>query len=273
MGIDQAIAALMQKLGRWAQDAVLMIPNLVVAILVVIMFWIAARIARNLVGRLLRRVTPSAAAEKLLSEVVYAALLVSGVFIALGILQLEKTVTSLLTGVGILGLTLGFALQDVTANLVAGVLIEARQPFRVGDVIETNEFCGRVDRITLRSTEMTKLDGQFVLIPNKDIFSKPVINHSASATRRVDVEIPISSRDNPSAILKIARASVAAIGGLAGNHEIELFFKNINETTMTLLVRFWITSKNETDYLRARSEAIQRVKDALDGHHLRQKAS
>jgi small conductance mechanosensitive channel len=272
MGLDQAVATVTLKLGRWVQDAVLMIPNLAVAVMVVIVFWIAARIARNLSVRVLHRVTQSAEAAKLLSEVVYAALLVCGIFIALGILQLEKTVTSLLTGVGILGLTLGFALQDVAANLVAGILIEARHPFRVGDVIETTDFCGRVDRITLRATEMTKLDGQVVLIPNKEIFNKPVINHSASATRRVDVEMPVP-RNDPADALKIAGAAIARINGLVADRSIDLFVKNVNDTSMTLLMRFWIGSREEADYLRSRSEAIQNVMNAFEAHRVTRKAS
>jgi hypothetical protein len=112
-------------------------------------------------------------------------LLAGGIFVALGVLHLDKTVTSLLTGVGILGLTLGFALQDVASNMMAGLLIELHHPFRVDDVIETNNFVGRVSRITLRDTEIAQLDGQIVVVPNKEIFNKPVVTTAASR-RRVD---------------------------------------------------------------------------------------
>jgi small-conductance mechanosensitive channel len=99
--------------------------------------------------------------------------------------------------------------------MIAGLLIRLRQPFRVGDVIDTNDFSGRVDRITLRATEMTKLDGHFVLIPNKDIFNKPVINNSAAAARRVDVELPVPADGDLKQTLTAAHGANARIGDLS----------------------------------------------------------
>jgi small-conductance mechanosensitive channel len=260
----EAIDLVLQKLRVWEQDAILFLPNLAVAVVVVLAFWVAARVGRSVVRTVLSRLTISPEAADLLSGGVHAVMLLGGVAIALGILQLEKTVTSLMTGIGILGLTVGFALQDVASNMIAGLLIHLRQPFRVGDVIDTNEFAGRVDRITLRATEMTKLDGQFVLIPNKDIFNKPVINNSAAAARRVDIELPIPPDGDLKQTLTAAHAAIVRIGGRAQDREIELFFRTTGDGAVTLLARFWIASTSETAYLRAKSDAIQYLKRAFD---------
>src|SRR5215510_14073042 len=195
MSIDQPLQQPLQtvtgKLMSWAQDGLLILPNLVIAVIVLFLCWIAARLVSSLVQRLVGRLGSNRDAVRLLGFVAYAALLASGVFVALGVLHLDKTVTSLLTGVGILGLTLGFALQDVASNLMAGLLIELNHPFRLNDVIETNNFIGRVSRITLRDTEIAQLDGQIVIVPNKEIFNKPVVNHSSALQRRVDFEIKV----------------------------------------------------------------------------------
>jgi small conductance mechanosensitive channel len=172
-----------------------------------------------------------------------------------------------LTGVGILGLTLGFALQDVASNLMAGLLIELNHPFRVNDVIETNGFVGRVARITLRETKIAQLDGQVVIVPNKEIFSKPVVNQSSARSRRVDFEIKVPADADLDEVLHFARDAVASIEHRDRQKEIELFFKSVEDTGIPLLVRFWITSGDEAAYLRARSTAIQRVKQAFD--HIR----
>src|SRR5262245_6539622 len=117
MSIDQPLQQPLQtvsgKLMGWAQDGLLILPNLFVAILVVGLCWLAARIISTLVKRLAARVSPNRDVVRLLGFVAYGTLLAGGIFVALGVLHLDKTVTSLLTGVGILGLTLGFALQDV----------------------------------------------------------------------------------------------------------------------------------------------------------------
>jgi small conductance mechanosensitive channel len=145
MHIEQVLDLIAGKLIRWLQDSIVMLPNVVAAILIVILFWIVARACRQLVRNVLSAFTGNEDIGRLIGIVVYAVALAAGAFIALGVLHLDKTVTSLLTGVGILGLTLGFALQDVASNLVAGLLIALDRPFRINDVIETNNFFGRVD--------------------------------------------------------------------------------------------------------------------------------
>ena len=177
MSIDQPLQKPLQtvagKLMSWVQDGLLILPNLVIAILVLIVCWVCARIVSALVQRLVARLGPNRDVVRLLGFLAYGTLIAGGVFVALGVLHLDKTVTSLLTGVGILGLTLGFALQDVASNLMAGLLIELHHPFRVNDVIETNDFVGRVSRITLRDTEIDQLDGQVVVVPTKISSTSP----------------------------------------------------------------------------------------------------
>jgi small conductance mechanosensitive channel len=262
--LQQPLATVTAKLMSWVQDGLLILPNLVIALLVLAICWVAARVVSAIVQRVVSRLGSNRDAVRLLGFVAYAALLAGGVFVALGVLHLDKTVTSLLTGVGILGLTLGFALQDVASNLMAGLLIELHHPFRVNDVIETNSFIGRVSRITLRDTEIDQLDGQIVVVPNKEIFNKPVVNHSSATRRRVDFEIKVPPDVDLEEALQLAHDAVSGVDLRDRRQEIDLFFKSVEDTGTTLLVRFWIDSAEEVDYLRARSVGIQRVKGAFD---------
>jgi small-conductance mechanosensitive channel len=265
--LHQPLQTVTGKLMGWGQDGLLILPNLVIAILVLFMCWVAARMVSAIVQRLVARVGSNHDAVRLLGFVAYAALLAGGVFVALGVLHLDKTVTSLLTGVGILGLTLGFALQDVASNLMAGLLIELHHPFGVNDIIQTNDFIGRVSRITLRDTEIDQLDGQVVLVPNKEIFNKPVVNHSNASRRRVEFEIKVPPDIDLEDALQLAHDAVSGIKRMEQRREIELFFKSVEDTGTTLLVRFWIDSTDEVEYLRARSTAIQRLKGSFDRRH------
>jgi small conductance mechanosensitive channel len=262
--LQQPLQTVTAKLMDWAQNGLLILPNAVIAVLVVILGWIAARIISTIVERLVARFSPNSDVVRLLGFAAYGTLLAGGIFIALGVLHLDKTVTSLLTGVGILGLTLGFALQDVASNLMAGLLIELNHPFRLNDVIETNNFVGRVSRITLRDTQIAQLDGQIVVVPNKEIFNKPVVNHSSALQRRVGFEIKAPPDVELDEALRLAHDAVSGIDSRDRRREIELFFQSIDDTGTTLLVRFWIDSADEIEYLRARSLGIQRTKSAFD---------
>src|SRR5256885_2334168 len=109
MWLETTLKMLVGKLSGWLQQFILLLPNLAIAIIVVIVFWVLARLAKNLVLQLLGRVSPMEEVNRLLGTFVFLSLFSAGVFVALGIVGLDKTVTSLLAGAGILALALGFA--------------------------------------------------------------------------------------------------------------------------------------------------------------------
>ena len=107
-----------------------------------------------------------------MSAIIYSLVIIIGLMTSLNIMNLDKTVSSLLAGVGIIGLALGFAFQDLTANFIAGAFMAFKRPFEVGHKIETNGFIGKIDHIHLRSTTMITDGGLYVIIPNKGHFSE-----------------------------------------------------------------------------------------------------
>lgn len=125
MQLDEMVRALMDKIEAWFVGLGAMIPNLVVAILVFIVALWVARLAEKVARRGLRRVVHTPELVALASTLARVALVVSGLFVALSVLELDKAVTSMLAGVGLLGLALGFAFQDIAATFVSGMAIEA----------------------------------------------------------------------------------------------------------------------------------------------------
>lgn len=115
---------------------------------------------------------------------------------ALIVLGLSKTVTTLLAGVGILGLALGFAFQDIAENFIAGVLMAFRRPIYIGDLIESNDFVGTVEEINLRTTVIRTADGKHVLIPNSEVLQNSIVNFSRSSELRVDLACGVSYGDD-----------------------------------------------------------------------------
>lgn len=131
--MDSTLDTLVTKVTDWGQQFIEMLPNMVAAIVVLLAFVLLARIASRLVEKGLRRATNHQALVGLGSTVTRLVVIGGGVFIALGILNLQTTVTSLLAGVGVIGLALGFAFQDMAANFMSGALMAIRRPFEVGD--------------------------------------------------------------------------------------------------------------------------------------------
>jgi len=265
MGISRAWDLLTDKVTGWARGFILLLPNLVVAVVVLVAFWLTAKLARNLLRRLLKRVTHSEQVNRLLAQTVFVALMAAGLFVSLGILGLQKTVASLLAGAGIVGLALGLAFQDIATNFMAGIYLSIQRPFRVGHLIETRDCFGIVHRIRLRWTELRTQQGQMVLVPNKLVFENPITNYSATGLRRIDLKAGVSYADDLETVRRVAIRAVERVSARKPDTEVELFFEEFADSSIDFVVRFWIdfTSKH-ADYLRARSEAIERLKRAFD---------
>ncbi|HSK76093.1 MAG TPA: mechanosensitive ion channel [Thermoanaerobaculia bacterium] len=252
------------KTMGWGRGFVLLLPNLLVAIVVLIAFWLAARLVKNVLTRVLRRISQSEQVNQLLAYSVFLALLAVGTFVSLGILGLQKTVASLLAGAGIITLALGFAFQDIAANLMAGIYLSVQRPFRPGHIIETKDFFGVVKRIHLRWTELRTQQGQVVLIPNKQVFENPIMNYSETGKRRVDLRLGVSYGDDLEKARLITVQAVEAVSTRLPDQDVEFFYEEFGESSINFVVRFWIDFARQPDFLAAQSEAVERIKRAFD---------
>jgi small conductance mechanosensitive channel len=267
MNID--IAAVLSKLGgkvqSWFESFVVMLPNIVAAVVIVLVSALAARGVDKLVRRLSHKVTSgNEAFSNLAAKVCNVATRILGVFIALSVLQLEKTVTSLLAGVGVVGLALGFAFQDIAANFVSGVFMAVRRPFQPGDLVEIAGKLAVVETVELRSTIVTTNDGIWVQVPNKDIFQSPIINYTKTPSRRMDLEVGIAYSDDLEKVREVAVDAVQSIPGRDTERDVDLFFTGFGDSSINFVIRVWLERSMQRDYLNARSEAIIAIKKAFD---------
>src|SRR5258705_6016522 len=223
MEIEKAWNLLVEKLVGWTRDFILLLPILAVAVLVLVAFWLAAKLVRTLLLRLLNRFSHSEQVTRLLAQTVFVAILASGFFISLGIIGLQKTVASLLAGAGILGLALGFAFQDIAANFMAGIYLSIERPFRVGHLIQTKDFLGVVQRVHLRWTEIGTPQGQLVLVPNKQVFENPITNYTTSGQRRVEVKLGVSYRDDLEKVRQVTLKTLEEISVRKPDTDVEMF--------------------------------------------------
>lgn len=233
------------KIYVWVKTAIAMLPNLAVAAIVLTLFVLLARLVKKPVSRLVLRLSDSPALAGLFSSLAYFLLLFVGLFIALDVLKLEKTVSSLLAGAGIIGLALGFAFQDLTANFISGIFITFRKPFEVGHQIETNGFTGTVENIQLRSTTLRTIDGLHVIIPNKDIFQKPIINHSLTPERRVSLTFnaPINNEQTVYA-RELIRRTLTDLPHIAAYKPCKVLFSNIDGANVKITISCWVNNED-----------------------------
>ena len=264
--LERAWNILLGKAESWLESLIAMLPNVVVAILVLIIFYVAAKAVRAVFRRIIVRISDKSAINNLFATIVYLSVLGLGLIMALNVLHLEQTVTSLLAGAGIVGLALGFAFQDITANFISGILLAIRKPIEVGDIIQTEHFMGSVEKIDLRVTIVRTFQGLHVIIPNKHVLQSPVTNFTKTYDRRIDLDIGVSYAEDLEHVQKIAIEAVSKLPYLLPNREINAFFKEFGDSSINFTLMLWKHYPDEPGYLRALSDAIIAVKKAFDRH-------
>ena len=252
------------KLESWLEGLVDSLPNVVAALVVVIAFAMIGKILGRTTAGVLSKVSSNRAVNDLVGKLVQAVTVLTGLFLALGVLGLDKTVTSLLAGAGIVGLVVGFAFQDAIANLLSGVMLSIRRPIAIGELVETNDHMGTIDEMNLRSTVVRTLDGQLVFIPNKDVFQNPIVNYSRLPSRRVDVGCGVSYGDDLETAKRVVLDAISGVEGRLDDREPEVYFGEFGDSSINFVARFWIRFRNQKDYLAARSDAVMAIKAAID---------
>jgi len=252
------------RVGGWIEGLVNSLPNIVAAIVIIVVFWILAAVVRRGVRHAVDRVSRHRDLNRLLGALAFGGVFAIGFFIALGILELDGPVKTLLAGAGIIGLALGFAFQDIAENFISGILMMLRRPFRDGDIIETGDFIGTVDHINMRATILRTFQGQMVILPNSEVFKNPITNFSQAGTRRVDVAVGVSYGDDLEKVRRVATQAIESMEGVLREKPVELFYEEFGGSSINFQIRFWIDFDRWPDFLRARSEAIMRIKRAFD---------
>lgn len=264
MDINKALQLIESKITTWVRELVRMLPNLLLAIFVLVIGFYLSKLIKRFTQRMISRLSHGALLTSLLSSFIYIASIGITIFIALSILQLDKALTTLLAGAGIAGLALAFAFQDIAANFMSGILLIIRKPLRVGDIVKAKDYMGKVHHITLRDTVLQTFQGQMVIIPNKEVLQNPIENFSLLGKRRMDLTVGVSYGEDLQKVKDITLQAASTIAGLSPDDKTTLFFQEFADSSINLTLRLWAATPEQPDYLRVRSEAIMKIKQAYD---------
>ncbi len=252
------------KLQKWYELATSMLPNFVLAIIIIIAFYFLARLFQWLTVRVFLRALKNNELKKIISKILYFLVMIIGLMTSLSVLELEKTVTSILASVGIIGLALGFAFQDIASNFISGFFMAVKKPFYVGDIVEVKDYQGTITHLNLRTTELRTFEGNDVIIPNKDIFQNPIVNYFTTAARRITVEVGVSYGEDLDHVREVTLKALKSLTFILPDKEPEVFFTGFGDSSINLDARFWVEYTHNSQFLSGKSEAIMAIKRAYD---------
>ncbi len=232
---------------------------LAVAVFVAIL--VAAVVLRRLAVRLLDRGDADRRVGRLTGRFLSVFIVVVGMVYVLEILNIQ--VTPLLGALGVGGVALAFAAQDILQNFVAGVLLQIRRPFRVRDQISSGDFEGTVNDVNLRTVEMTTYDGLTVYLPNAEVLKAPIVNFTRTPLNRTSLEVGLAYDTDLSRARDVLLAACAEAEGVAAVPGVEVWVESFGDSTINCAVRYWHASDIASRW-RVRNAVAIAVKRGLD---------
>lgn len=263
MNINKFRKIITEKLSQWGQELVDLLPNLLLAALILVLGIYISKALKRIAKKLIDKVSNQRTINNLFANFIYISAIGISIFAALSVLKLDKAVTSILAGAGIVGLALAFAFQDIAANFISGIFISFRRPLHIGDIVKVQDYMGRVEDINLRDTVVLTFQGQRVIIPNKAVFQNPIENYSLLGKRRVDLVVGISYGDDLQKVKDVVMEAVQKVS-VRTDDPISFFYEEFGDSSINFEVRIWVNSPEQPIWLQGRSEAIMYIKKAFD---------
>ncbi|MBO9504823.1 mechanosensitive ion channel family protein [Qipengyuania flava] len=239
------------------------LPSLAIAIFIVFLTWIVARFGARISDMIVGRTELRASLKTLIDTLVKLGIWLAGLFIAAIVVMPGLTAASLLAGLGIGAVAIGFAFQDIFENFLAGVLIMLREKMRIGDVIECEGISGKVEHITLRETHVRKLSGELTVVPNSILFKNPVEILTDDSQRRHEVVVGVSYDTQLDRAAEVIRQAVEDVEDVLASKGIDIFAQEFNSSSVDFLVRWWAGS-TPRDGWESKDKVVRAVKAALD---------
>ena len=260
MNYIETLRAQLESMGKGFVET---LPSLAIALFVILITWIVARFAVKIADLLVGRTEIRASLKTLFDTAVRLAIWIIGLFIAAVIVMPDLTLASLLAGLGIGAVAIGFAFQDIFENFFAGILIMLREKMRIGDVIECEGITGKVEHITLRETHVRKLSGELTVVPNSILFKNPVEIFTDVDQRRHDVVIGVSYDTNLDHAATVIRRAVEGVDDVLASKGIDIFAQEFNSSSVDFLVRWWAGSTPRAGW-ESKDKVVRAIKAALD---------
>ena len=235
--------------------------NLLIAVLILIAGWVAARWISRWVHDLIDR---SHYIDDTLKPLIsnFARYGILAITVVAVLTQFGVQTTSLIALLGAAGLAIGLALQGTLSNVASGVMLLILRPFRVYEKIKVGDIAGTVREIGLFRTEIVTDDGTFVSIPNATLFSGTIVNASRETTRRTHFTVEIDRSESIDAVQKNILEALAreplVLKAPAATVEVDM----LGPISTTLTVQAWVRNSG---YLATLSDIKKRVREALQG--------
>lgn len=260
--VAKRLTPLIEQAGEIGSRILSFLPILIVALFVLLAFWIAGRLltrSKAVSGR----IAPNPLVRTLMGQIVRLAFIIVGLVLAMRIMGATTLLSSVLGAAGVIGLAVGFAIRDTIENYIASILLSIRRPFAPNDLVIIEGVEGRVTRLNSRATFLTTLAGNEVRIPNAIVYKSKIENYTTIPERRFEFQVGIGYENDLSCAIATAHKAALETPGVLARPDPAVLVDVLGDSTIVLEIRAWM-NQNESDFYKVRSAAMRSIKEAFD---------
>jgi small-conductance mechanosensitive channel len=249
------------KLQSMVEGFFWLLPNIGIGLLVLVGFWIGGWVARRAVLFAFAR-RHREDLGLLLGGSARWALIVAGFLVFATIIFPSVKPSDLLATLGVGSLAVGLAFRDILQNWFSGLMILYSRPFRIGDQIVSGSHEGTVERVEARATLIKTYDGQRVLIPNSNLYTRSITVRTHFPVRRSQCDVTIGYGDDPDAAVSALVQALAGVEGVVKDPPPDARAWEFADSGVVLRVRWWTESKRNR-VVAAQGRAVSAIRNAL----------
>jgi small-conductance mechanosensitive channel len=257
----ERVDILSDRLSELGDRVLELLPLLGLAIVIVVAFGIVARLLTG--GDWLFRWVDNRFARDLARHFARIVVIGAGVLVALELLDATSLVGAALGAAGVAGIAVGFAFRDIIENYLAGLLLSMRQPFAPNDYVSIDDAAGKVVRLTSRATILLTLEGNHVRIPNAKVFKAVLVNYTRNPLRQLNFEIEVGVNEDLVRAQELGAKTLVQMDAVLDRPAPYSLIERLGASSVPLRFFAWV-DQSETDFFKAKSEAIRLVKAAFD---------
>ena len=239
------------------------LPNLTIALVILIVTLIAGRIVRAIVSTAMHRARVRDALVTLAQNLISIAAWIVGVAIAMTVIFPSVSPSDIIAGLGLTSVAIGFAFKDVFENFLAGVIILGREKLRIGDVIECEDVYGRVESILIRETHVRETDGELVIVPNSYLFKNPVNIETDRTLKRQELVVGVDYDTDMRKAKSVLQDALAGCESVEQSETMDVQCVSFGGSSIDFKLLWWSGSR-PADQRATYDEVAFAVKDALD---------
>ena len=216
------------------------LPGLALGVVVMLVFILLAPYVAKVLVKPLTRTTTSPLLRSVIQRSISLVLILLGIYLFLFLAGLTGFAIAVVSGTGVVGLILGFAFRDIAENFISSLLLTIQRPFKIGDIVQVNDFTGIVQKVTARATTLVDFDGNHIQIPNATIYKGVIKNLTANPLMRGQFIVGVGYDADIQHAQQMARQITMGQENVLRDPEPQILIDELGSSTYNLKVYFWV---------------------------------